>query len=81
MDKMTEQDGESLDIIGENIQTLKAIFPEAFSENKVDFEALRQLLGDAVEESEEKIWSELAWQEKGPPNCPDPIHRHPAPLP
>ncbi len=46
MKKMTEQDGTSLDVITENIQTLKTIFPEAFSEGKVDFEVLRQLLGD-----------------------------------
>jgi len=54
MDKMTEQDGASKDVIGENIQALKIIFPEAFTEGKVDFDTLRQLLGDAVDENEEK---------------------------
>ncbi len=51
---MTEQDGASLDVVGENIQTLKTIFPDAFTEGKVNFEVLRQLLGDAVDEGEEK---------------------------
>lgn len=54
MDKMTDQEGASLDIVNENIQALQTIFPEAFTEGKVDFEALRQLLGDAVDEEEEK---------------------------
>jgi adenine-specific DNA-methyltransferase len=62
MDKMTEQDGASLDIVGENIQALKMIFPEAFTEDKVDFEVLRQLLGDAVDECEEKYG--LNWHGK-----------------
>lgn len=52
---MTLQDGESADIVNENIQRLKAIFPDAFSEGSVNFETLRQLLGDAgvVEEGGE----------------------------
>lgn len=54
MDKMTDQEGASLDIVNENIQALQTIFPEAFTEGKVDFEALRQLLGDTVDEGEEK---------------------------
>ena len=54
MKKLTEQDAASLDIVGKNIQTLKTIFPDAFTEDKVDFDALRQLLGCAVDEGEEK---------------------------
>lgn len=30
------------------------MFPEAFTEDKIDFEVLKQLLGGAVEECEEK---------------------------
>jgi len=59
---MTEQEGASLDVVGGNIQTLKAIFPDAFTEGKVDFDALRQLLGDAVDEDEEKYG--LNWHGK-----------------
>jgi hypothetical protein len=54
MKKLTEQDGKSLDMLNENLEALKAIFPEAFTENGVDFEVLRQLLGDAVDVGEEK---------------------------
>ncbi len=62
MDKMTEQEGASLDVVGENIQALKTIFPEAFTEDKIDFDALRQLLGDAVDEGEGKYG--LNWHGK-----------------
>jgi adenine-specific DNA-methyltransferase len=62
MKKLTKQDGASLDIVGENIKTLKTIFPDAFTEDKVDFDVLRQLLGDVVDEGEEKYG--LNWHGK-----------------
>ena len=52
MNKLTEQDGQSLNIIDENIATLQTIFPESFTEGKVDFDVLRQLLGDAVDDGD-----------------------------
>lgn len=54
--KITAADPEShsKDIIAENIEQLKALFPEAFTEGKIDFDVLRQLLGDIVDEREEK---------------------------
>ena len=48
MKKLTEQDGSSLDMVNENLEALKAIFPEAFTEDGVEFEVLRQLLGHAI---------------------------------
>ena len=48
--------------VAENIEQLKALFPEAFTEGKVDFEVLKQLLGGAVEEREEKYG--LNWHGK-----------------
>ena len=33
MKKLTEQDGRSLDMVNENLEALKAIFPEAFTED------------------------------------------------
>ncbi len=48
MKKLTEQDGSSLDMVNENLEALKAIFPEAFTEDGVEFEMLRQLLGDVI---------------------------------
>ncbi len=35
-------------MVNENLEALKAIFPEAFTEDGVEFEVLRQLLGDAI---------------------------------
>lgn len=62
MKKLTEQDGTSLDMVNENLEALKTIFPEAFTEDGVDFETLRQLLGGAVDEGEEKYG--LNWHGK-----------------
>jgi adenine-specific DNA-methyltransferase len=52
----------SPDIVADNLEHLRALFPEAFTEGKVDFEVLRQLLGGAVEEQEEKYG--LNWHGK-----------------
>lgn len=52
----------SADIIGGNIEKLKTIFPEAFSEGKIDFEVLKQVLGGVVDEREEKYG--LNWHGK-----------------
>jgi len=62
MKKLTEQDGSSVDIASENLEALKAIFPEAFTEDGVNFEVLRELLGDAVSEGDEKYG--LTWHGK-----------------
>ena len=52
----------SADILSENIAQLSALFPEAFTEGKIDFEVLKQLLGGAVDEREEKYG--LNWHGK-----------------
>ncbi|MDQ5910339.1 MAG: adenine-specific DNA-methyltransferase [Pseudomonadota bacterium] len=64
MHKLTAHDPEthSADLIADNLQQLKALFPEAFTEGKIDFEVLKQLLGGAVEEREEKYG--LNWHGK-----------------
>lgn len=56
MKKLIPDDPEthSADLLAENIENLKALFPEAFTEGKVDFDVLRQLLGGVVDEREEK---------------------------
>ena len=43
-----------VDTVEGNIEHLKMLFPEAVTEGKVDFEVLKQLLGGAVDEREEK---------------------------
>ena len=57
-----DPEAQSADILAGNIEQLKTIFPEAFSEGKIDFEVLRQLLGGTVEEREEKYG--LNWHGK-----------------
>ncbi len=64
MEKLTAQDPEtkSPDLVAENIETLKTLFPEAVTEGKINFEVLRQLLGGVVDEREEKYG--LNWHGK-----------------
>ncbi len=64
MKPLTAADSEtqSADILGENIEHLKTLFPEAFTEGKVDFEVLKQLLGGEVDDREEKYG--LNWHGK-----------------
>ena len=52
----------SADLVADNAAQLKALFPDAFTEDKVDFDVLRQLLGDAVDDGEEKYG--LNWHGK-----------------
>ena len=47
---LNDPDTKSADIVAGNIDALKALFPEAFTEGKIDFEVLKGLLGAAVEE-------------------------------
>jgi len=52
----------SANILTENIERLKTLFPEAITEEKIDFNILKQLLGGAVDEREEKYG--LNWHGK-----------------
>nr|WP_202119048.1 MULTISPECIES: site-specific DNA-methyltransferase [Enterobacteriaceae] len=47
-------DSQSMDIVADNISKLKELFPEAFIEGKVDFDALKEVLGDYVDGREER---------------------------
>jgi len=53
----------SADTIAENLDRLKALFPEAFAEGKIDFDVLRQLLGGAVGKDGEEKYG-LNWHGK-----------------
>jgi len=46
--------GESKDIISENISKLKEIFPDIITEEKIDFEKLKLILGENIDDSREK---------------------------
>ena len=58
------EDGQSLDVVTENIEKMKTLFPEVFSEAGINFDVLRQLVGDksVLEEGEEKYG--LNWHGK-----------------
>lgn len=60
MKKMT---GESTNITEENLSAMRQLFPEAFEEGKIDFDVLRQLLGDYVDDEEERY--SFKWNGKG----------------
>lgn len=59
---MEKMNGQSADIVADNIDQLKTLFPEAFTEGKVNFDVLKQLLGGAVDDREEKYG--LNWHGK-----------------
>ena len=64
MNLLTAVDPEtrSADLVADNIANLRALFPEAFTEDGIDFEVLRQLLGDEIDDGEEKYG--LNWHGK-----------------
>ncbi|MBO2546010.1 site-specific DNA-methyltransferase [Salegentibacter sp. BDJ18] len=48
-----EPESKSKDLMQENIEKLKELFPEIVTEGKIDFKALQEVLGEEVEEGEE----------------------------
>ena len=64
MHKLTlnDPDTKSVDVVTENIGALAVLFPEAFTEGRIDFEVLKGLLGAAVDERDEKYG--LNWHGK-----------------
>ncbi|HEK2898215.1 TPA: site-specific DNA-methyltransferase [Proteus mirabilis] len=47
-------EAKSLDITAQNIEQLKQLFPDVFSEGKIDFEALKAVLGEDIDDSNER---------------------------
>ena len=64
MNKIEANDpaAQSADIVTDNLSQLQSLFPEAFSEGKIQFDTLRQLLGGTVDEADEKYG--LSWHGK-----------------
>jgi len=52
----------SKDLVQENIQILKTLFPEIVKEGNIDFEVLRQLMGEEIECGEESY--QFTWNGK-----------------
>jgi len=51
---MQKLDGKSLDIVSENIEKLKELFPEVFAEGKIDFTKLQEELGEFTDKENER---------------------------
>lgn len=60
---MNKLDGKTLDIENQNIEKLKELFPEVDVDGRIDFEKLKQVLGDYVDDSEERY--RMVWNGKG----------------
>lgn len=54
MSGLNPMSGETLDLIKENIDKLKELFPEILTEDQIDFEKLRLILGDNVNHKPER---------------------------
>lgn len=59
---MNKIENSSLDITKMNIEKLKELFPNVVTEGKIDFDVLRTVLGDEVDDSKEKY--QFTWHGK-----------------
>lgn len=62
MSELNPLSGETLDLTKENIEKLKELFPEVLTENQIDFEKLRLILGDEINDKPEKY--SFSWNGK-----------------
>ena len=60
---MTKLDGKTPDLAEDNIEKMKAIFPDIFEEGKIDFSRLKQDLGEYVDDEKERY--NFTWNGKG----------------
>jgi adenine-specific DNA-methyltransferase len=59
---MNKLEGRTFDVVRDNIEKLKDLFPDVFTENKVDIDKLRLALGEHVEKEKERY--EFTWNGK-----------------
>lgn len=60
---MAKLTGESMNITEENIKKLQQLFPECACDGKVDFDKLKQVLGEFVDDDTERY--NFTWNGKG----------------
>lgn len=60
---MPTLNGKSLDILEENIKNLRQLFPEVECDGKINFDMLRQILGEYVDDDKERY--NFKWKGKG----------------
>ncbi len=58
----TELNGESLNIVSANVSKLKELFPEIVTEDKIDFDKLKAVLGNYTEDDSERY--NFTWKGK-----------------
>ena len=58
----TELNGESKNIVNDNISKLKELFPEVVTEDKIDFDKLKLELGENIETNQERY--QFTWPGK-----------------
>src|SRR5690554_1751960 len=51
---MEKMDGYSFNVLEDNLNKMKQLFPEVFTEGKIDFDKLQEMLGEYIEDREEK---------------------------
>lgn len=67
--------GQGIDIVKDNVEKLKQLFPEVVTEGKIDFDKLKAVLGNYVEKNDETY--SFTWRGKGMPLCN--LKHHPQP--
>lgn len=60
---MTKLNGKTPELAAENIEQLRQIFPDVFEEGKIDFDKLKQVLGEYVDDEKERY--NFTWNGKG----------------
>ena len=82
MEKLTVNDPEtrSTDSVGDNLKGLHALFPEAFTEGKIDFIVLRQLLSGEIDDRDEKYGLKWNGKTSGATTRSNAFGRHLAPV-
>jgi adenine-specific DNA-methyltransferase len=56
-------DGSTANIVEQNVAKLRELFPDVFAEGKVDFDALREVLGSYIDDRQERY--SFTWNGKG----------------
>jgi adenine-specific DNA-methyltransferase len=51
---MEKMNGKSTDIVGQNIERLKELFLEVVTGDKIDFDVLRETLGNYIDDRQER---------------------------
>ena len=61
--KKEHKSSKNKDLLAENVSKLKSLFPEIISEDKIDFESLKNILSDNIEHNDE--YYRFNWAGKG----------------